>query len=104
MKPKKLTLSEEQFKCLSAIIEHGKLIKYPGSFWSKEGVDMIDQIEYKVPAWYYGNSTIKALLARELIVAEFRLNSYTGKYYPVEAMLSPKKIEFYYNKQKYIYG
>lgn len=80
--PPKLTA--EMKKCLDALKEHGKLVRYRGGFWSTVNAEL-DPIE-KWPKWYIGTKTIDALIRRNLIAGTGQKESGYGPFF-VEVQL-----------------
>lgn len=88
-------ISSEMEKCLAAIVEHGKLVRFQGGFWTAEGVEWkkkwsnqlqsyTDENDY--PVWYYRWGTIEALVKRGRVKITA---TKAGKYgeFPVEVKL-----------------
>lgn len=58
-----MKLSDEMTKCLERAKENNGLIRRSGGFWTGEDITVINGI----PIWYFGTSTIKALIKRGLL-------------------------------------
>jgi hypothetical protein len=59
-----MTLSETMQGALSAIEQHGELVRKPGGFWTAENTPE----KNGVPEWHFSTSTIQGLINRKMLV------------------------------------
>lgn len=78
-----MKLSETQSDFIARLAEHGRIIRYPGGFWSAPGMSLGRN---GAPEWYFQTGTVQGLLSRNLIEVSRTMRSGDNPPFAIEVV------------------